>query len=187
MKQPLVGISGIKPRAPKPEGNSKPSRGELHALDREYRIRRNEALELKNRREIILLAKARGELILRDLVEKQAAFLLVATRQKMLDVPRAYAGRLVGLTDPHEAAQILRATMIECLDELKDLPARVTDASWLERVGEEQQGGGGGKARGGPDAPPAARIARIGEFAGRRPENFARRGPWRALIKARLC
>ena len=33
--------------------------------------------------------------------------------------------------------------MIECLDELKDLPARVTDASWLERVAEEQGAGGG--------------------------------------------
>ena len=63
-------------------------------------------------------------------------------RQKMA-VPQAYAGRLVGLTDPHEAAQILRAAMIELLDELKDLPARVTDASWLERVAEEQAAGGG--------------------------------------------
>ena len=124
MEQAIAGIAGLKPRAPKPEGNGKPLRGELHALDREYRIRRNEALELKNRREIILLAKARGELILRDLVEKQAAFLLVATRQKMLDVPRAYAGRLVGLTDAHEAGEILRGAMIECLDELKDLPVR---------------------------------------------------------------
>src|SRR4029077_13665729 len=121
MKQPLVGISGLKPRAPKPEGNGKPSRGELHALDREYRVRRNEALELKNRREIILLAKARGELILRDLVERQAAYLLIAMRQRMLDVPRAYAGRLVGLADAHEASQVPRQAMIECLAELQDL------------------------------------------------------------------
>jgi hypothetical protein len=142
MKQAIPGIAGLKPRAPKPEGNGKPSRGELHALDREYRIRRNEALELKNRREIILLAKARGELILRDLVEKQAAFLLVATRQKMLDVPRAYAGRILGLTDAHEAGEILRGAMIECLEELRDLPARVTDANWLERVAEEEAAGG---------------------------------------------
>jgi hypothetical protein len=137
MKQPIAGIAGLKPRAPKPEGYGKPSRGELHALDREYRIRRNEALELKNRRELILLAKARGELILRDLVEKQATYLLIAMRQRMLDVPRAYAGRLVGL-NAHEASQVLRAAMIECLEELRDLPAKVTDASWLERVAEEQ-------------------------------------------------
>ena len=64
-------------------------------------------------------------------------------RQRMLAVPQAYAGRLVGLADAHEASQILRAAMIECLDELKDLPAKVTDASWLERVAEEQAAGGG--------------------------------------------
>jgi hypothetical protein len=77
------------------------------------------------------------------LVEKQAAYLLISMRQRMLAVPQAYAGRLVGLADAHEASQILRAAMLELLDELKDLPARVTDASWLERVAEEQAAGGG--------------------------------------------
>jgi hypothetical protein len=143
MKQPIAGIAGLKPRASGPKPDGRLSKQESRALDREYRVQRNETLRLKNHREAMLLAKARGELILRDLVEKQAAYLLIAMRQRMLAVPQAYAGRLVGLTDAHEASQILRAAMIECLDELKDLPARVTDASWLERVGEEQAAGGG--------------------------------------------
>ena len=91
----------------------------------------------------MLLAKARGELIERKLVEYQASYLLIAMRQRMLAVPQAYAGRMLGLTDAHEVAQMLRQAMIECLDELKDLPARVTDASWLERVAEEQGAAGG--------------------------------------------
>jgi hypothetical protein len=142
---------------PKPDGHL--SKAESHALDAEYRRARNEALKLKNTREVLFLAKARGQLILRDLVEKQAAYLLVAMRQRMLDVPRAYAGRLVGLANAHEAARILRQSMIECLDELKDLPAKVTDASWLERVAEEQAAGGdepsesGGKPRRRHDSP----------------------------------
>ena len=104
-------------------------------------MQRNETLRLKNFREQMLLAKARGELIERRLVEFQASYLLLAMRARMLAVPQAYAGRLVNLTDPHEVAQILRQAMIECLDELKDLPARVTDASWIERVAEEEAGG----------------------------------------------
>jgi hypothetical protein len=143
MKQPIAGIAGLKPRAPKPEGDGRLSKQESRALDAEYRRQRNETLRLKNHREAMLLAKPRGELILRDLVERQAAYLLIAMRQRMLGVPQAYAGRLVGLADAHEGAQVLRQAMIECLDELKDLPARVTDASWLERVAEEQAAGGG--------------------------------------------
>ena len=143
MRQPIPGIAGLKPRGPKPEGAGRLSKQESRALDREYRVQRNQALQLKNHREQMLLAKARGELVLRDLVEKQAAYLLISMRQRMFAVPQAYAGRLVGLADPHEAAQILRAAMNELLDELKDLPARVTDASWLERVVEEQAAGGG--------------------------------------------
>jgi hypothetical protein len=57
-------------------------------------VQRNETLRLKNHREAMLLAKARGELILRDLVEKQAAYLLIAMRQRMLGVPQAYAAGL---------------------------------------------------------------------------------------------
>jgi hypothetical protein len=51
------------------------------------------------------------------LVEKQAAYLLISMRQRMLGVPQAYAGRLVGLADAHAAAQVLRQAMIECLEE----------------------------------------------------------------------
>jgi hypothetical protein len=142
MKQAIPGISGIKPRAPKPEGNGKPSRGELHALDREYRIRRNEALELKNRREIILLAKARGELILRDLVERKAGFLLTAMRMRILSLPGAYAGRLAGCADVAASGEILREAALALLNDLKDFPERVVDPAWLERVAEEEAAGG---------------------------------------------
>lgn len=85
-----------------------------------------------------------------------------------LAVPQAYAGRLLGLTDAHEASQILRQAMIELLDELKDLPARVTEASWIERVVEEQQAAGGGEpvAKARKRGPPPALQAK--EKAGKR-------------------
>jgi hypothetical protein len=57
----MAGIAGLKPRAPKPEGNGKLSKEESRALDRDYRIQRNQSLQLRNHREQMLLAKARGD------------------------------------------------------------------------------------------------------------------------------
>ena len=74
MKQPLVGIAGTKPRMSEPKPDGKPSKEESHALDRDYRIQRNETLRLKNFKEQMLLAKARGELVEKRLVELQAGF-----------------------------------------------------------------------------------------------------------------
>jgi hypothetical protein len=93
MKQPIAGIPGVKPRVsgPKPDGHL--TKQESRALDREYRVQRNETLRLKSHREAMLLAKARGELILRDLVEKQAAYLLISMRQRMHRL--AATGRLL--------------------------------------------------------------------------------------------
>ena len=74
MKQPIAGIAGKKPRIAEPKRNGKPSKEESHALDREYRLQRNLALQLKNRREQMLSAKARGELVEKRSVEVQASF-----------------------------------------------------------------------------------------------------------------
>ena len=84
MKQAIAGIAGLKPRASKPEGGGKLSKQESHALDAEYRRQRNLALQLKNWREQMLSAKARGELVEKRLVELQASFLLVGMRRQAL-------------------------------------------------------------------------------------------------------
>ena len=65
MKQPIAGIAGLKPRVSGPKPDGRLSKAESRALDREYRVQRNETLRLKNFREQMLLAKARGELIVR--------------------------------------------------------------------------------------------------------------------------
>ena len=135
-RDPTTGISGAKPRL-------RTAKEETLKLSREYLEIRNRQMRAKALTAEMEGAARRGELIERKLVEFQASYLLLAMRARMLAVPQAYAGRLVGLADPHEASQVLRQAMIECLDELKDLPARVTDKSWLERVAEEQGAGGG--------------------------------------------
>jgi hypothetical protein len=80
------------------------------------------------------LAERREELIEKRLVERQAAYLLVALRQRILGVPHAYARRILGLKDATEAMGILREAMTELLNEIKDLPGKVTNPRWLDEL-----------------------------------------------------
>lgn len=151
---PTQGVKGVKPRF-------KSAKQELPKLSKAYLELRNRQMAAKAFVAETQAARARGELISRKLVEFQASYLLVAMRQRILALPQAYAGRLVGLTDPHEVSQILRAAMIELLDELKDLPSRATDANWLERVAEEQAAGGAEPvAKAGKRGPPGRAASR---------------------------
>ena len=130
MKQPIAGIAGLKPRAPKPEGDGRLSKQESHALDREYREQRNETLKLKNSRERMLQARARGELIETRLVRLQASFLLTAMRRAALALPQAYCDRLAAAGDPLEVKTILDEAMRGLLTEVADLPNRIDAAAW---------------------------------------------------------
>ena len=107
MKQPIAGIAGTKPRGPKPEGDRHLSTQESRALDREYRVQRNQSLQLKNHREQMFLAKARGELVEKRLVELQAGFLLVAMRRQALAIPQAYCNRLATVATPRRSRRSL--------------------------------------------------------------------------------
>jgi hypothetical protein len=89
------------------------------------------ALRLRNE---MLLAKARGELITKQLVERQAAYLLVALRQRIMSMPSTYARRMVNLPDTKAAAAVLKEIAISVLDEIRDLPSRVSDLNWLDKL-----------------------------------------------------
>jgi hypothetical protein len=128
-EHPTQGMQGVK-AAIKPRFKS--AREELPEYSREYLIQRNGQMKAKNQTAQMLLAKARGELILKDLVEKQAAYLLVAMRQKMLGAPDAYCRRILNLSDPFKAKAILREMMISMLNELSDLPRKVVNPNWLK-------------------------------------------------------
>jgi hypothetical protein len=66
------------------------------------------ALRLRNE---MLLAKARGELITKQLVERQAAYLLVALRQRIMSMPSTYARRMVNLPDTKAVAVLCRVRL----------------------------------------------------------------------------
>jgi hypothetical protein len=83
------------------------------------------------------LAERRGELIEKKLVEQQAAYLLVALRQAILNVPQTWCRRLLGLNDAAQVSRILREMALSLLGEIKDLPAKVTNPDWLDEEIEE--------------------------------------------------
>ena len=141
VKQLIAGIKGSKPGSgpPKPDGSL--SKQQSHALDAEYRRQRNQSLQLKNHREAMLLAKARGELIEKRLVALQASFLLVAMRQRALALPQAYCDRLAAVSDPVEAKAILDETVFGFLDEVADLPRCVDAGEWQKFLDEQSDNG----------------------------------------------
>ena len=97
-------------------------RREKTALERVKRLR----LEME-------VAAKRGELIERELVLRQASFLLTAMRSRCMSAPSAWARRLLNISDPREMVELLRAMMTQILEELADLPQRVTaNPDWID-------------------------------------------------------
>jgi hypothetical protein len=106
---PIRGVRGAKPRLP---GNGKAaSKEEFSELSREYLETRNRQMHAKAFMAETMAAERRGELIAKDLVEKQAAFLLVSLRQKILMIPQSYARSILGLTEVNQASKILRLSV----------------------------------------------------------------------------
>ena len=109
-------------------------RASKRARDSELAAERIAAVRTNRMRSEMLLAKARGELIVKDLVERQAAYLLVCFRQRLLSVPQTYAIRLLGINDAHEMGEKLREMVLSLLEELQHLPEQVTDPNWLDKL-----------------------------------------------------
>ena len=104
---------------------------------------RTRAMRIKRMQSEMILGKARNELIAKDLVEKQAADLLVAMRQRVLQLPQTYARRILNVSDVEKARKILTTAAHQLLAELQDLPKKMTDPNFLRRLEEEETGGGG--------------------------------------------
>ena len=137
MKQPIAGLKGIKPRLETPNG--KLSREEAQKLDREYRIHRNQALQLRNQREGMLLAKSRNQLIEKKLVTLQAAYLLTAFRQRVMVEPsnlarRLVDGRFVEEQRRAEVQEMVQHDLYAMLKDLANLPSQIADPNWVQKI-----------------------------------------------------
>jgi phage terminase Nu1 subunit (DNA packaging protein) len=125
-----------------------PDNGDVpkHVLDKrltEARINEtNRRAHISQTREKALamqIAVAGGDLIEKALVTAQAAFLFAALRQKMLSWPTFWCRKFVGITDPHVARDRLTELVHSGLNELADMPKRITDPNWLESLDQEEE------------------------------------------------
>ena len=113
------------------------NKAEVERLSREYLEIGNQQMRAKAFLAELLAAKARGELIEKSLVERQATYLFIAMRQKILNLPQTYARRLVGLNDVREVMKVLEGAAISILNEIKDLPKPVTDPNGLKSLEDD--------------------------------------------------
>ena len=95
---------------------------------------RTELARTRHQREEMAIARERGELIEKRLVERQAAYLMIAFRQAMMNLGITWARRFLGLSDVREAKRLIDEMARSTLTELADLPQKVTDPNWLSSV-----------------------------------------------------
>ena len=89
-----------------------------------------------------LAAEKRGALISKELVSRQAAYILITLRQAILNFPTRYARHILGLSDERQAKEVLTKAAHEFLTELSDFPQKCVDPNWLKIVEADGQGDG---------------------------------------------
>jgi hypothetical protein len=136
--KPTDGVKGaglpLKERRNRLKGpTTEVTREEISKLSAQYLIRRNHAIDLKSKAAEIELAVKRGTLVEKRLVEMQTTYLLIAMRQKLLNLGSTHAHKFIGLTDLNQIRSILREIGLNVLQEVKDLPKTATPG-WLKEV-----------------------------------------------------
>jgi hypothetical protein len=81
-------------------------------------------MRTKNHTAEMQLAERRGELIEKSLVERQAAYLLVALRQAILNIPQTWCRWLMGINDAAQVSRILREMAIAILARSRTFPPK---------------------------------------------------------------
>jgi hypothetical protein len=90
-----AGIKGSKPRLRIPKVPRAKESSKTAKMGEEYLRRRNRILAIKEKREAMLLAVERDELVERELVIRQLSYFVIAIRQKLLALPAAMVRRRV--------------------------------------------------------------------------------------------
>ena len=134
-------VRGSKPRF-KPAGKtSEITRQRVSGLSEAYLKERNRKLRAQ-----AFLAEAQaqekaGELISRQLVSRQAQYILICLRQAILNFPTRYARHVVSIADEHQAKAVLTKAAYEFLTELADFSEKAINPDWLASLdanGEEK-------------------------------------------------
>jgi hypothetical protein len=100
---------------------------------------RTELARSRGQREAMVIAKERGQLIEKRLVQRQASYIFVTLRQAILNFPSRYSRRMVGLQNEHQARQALTAAAHEFLRELAGFAEKAIDPGWLASMEADAQ------------------------------------------------
>ena len=131
-------------RRGEPEPAPEPAREDADALkakklaaDLEY-VEEKKKQVIERRRECeIRNLRSKRELIPRQLVLKQSAFLVLSLRARLLAIPAQHARELLNIDDERQMAQKLDVIVRSTLETLADLPLKVTDPDWMQRLDDE--------------------------------------------------
>jgi hypothetical protein len=134
-RSPIPNIAGANPRPNRP-GPKVPD--DVAKQSKRYLEVRNHAIDLKSKAAELELAVRRGTLVEKKLIEAQATYLLIAMRQKLLNLGSSHAHKFIGLTDLNQCRQILREIGLSVLNEIKNLPLAVSDPNWLETLERDE-------------------------------------------------
>ena len=107
-------------------------------LDAQWKQARIDAELARQKVHAAKLLEMKGELISKKHVTKQAAFLVLSLRARLLAIPAQHAGELLNISDEHEMQGKLDSIVRVTLETLADLPLKVSDEHWLERLDESE-------------------------------------------------
>ena len=137
VREPVTGVKGAKgpTRLREPKVPRQPETETSVKLGEQYLRERNKQMRAKRLRAEMELAVSRDELVEKELVLRQMAFIMIAFRQSVL----AWPGKLRAAIGPeftHEMAQKARSLAHETLKHLEKLP-ETAQPDWLENLPEE--------------------------------------------------
>ena len=113
---------------------SEATREEISKLSAAYLEERNRKLRAQAFLAEAAAKEKAGELLSKDLVIRQAQYIIICLRQAILNFPTRYARHVLGLSDAQQATAVLTKAAHEFLTELSNFPEKIIDPSWLETL-----------------------------------------------------
>jgi hypothetical protein len=108
-------------------------------LDAKWKQARIDAELARQKVHAAKLLELKGELVSKKHVTRQASFLVLSLRARLLAIPAQHASELVKITDERELQSRLDSILRVALDEIAEMPLRVTDERWLEKLDDVEQ------------------------------------------------
>ena len=108
-------------------------------LDAEWKQKRIDAESARQRLHEAKMLAMKGELISRKHVVTQSAFLVLSLRARLLALSAELSREFAQETDERAIEEKLSSRLRSALDEIAEMPLRVTDERWLEKLDDVEQ------------------------------------------------